>query len=663
MSLRSPRVSVVMSVYNSELYLRQAVDSVLNQTYTDFEFIIINDASTDSCETILLEYRDERIRYTANKQNIGMARSLNCGLEMAQGEYIARTDNDDVCLPGRFTAQVSFLDKHREVGVLGTAARLIDREGKAFGEVRYPGEHGYLRWILCFFENPIIHPSVMMRRKLISAFGGYDEKKEPSEDYNLWCRLANVTRLANLPDPYLHIRKHGSNASVIRMKEQQQKTLENSRMLLMDILKEDIYVENLHGPCRASRAPNEASEKDFVQLSELVSKVGKATLEDDTLTGVEKHLISQDAIIRFEKILSQVQHKSSQKEILKQFEEFKQALNNYSLPISLQENTMKSFLSLHCTQHKIPLFLNEDNHQYQCVKGCVYPIINNIPRFVSVDNYSQSFGLQWNRFRKTQIDSSTELPISRNRLTRCLGGSLELVRGKLVLEAGCGVGRFTEILLEAGANVFACDLSSVVDANYQNIGRRPGYFICQADILNIPLLPAQFEIVICLGVIQHTPNPETTIAALCFQVKPGGLLVFDHNTYGYPVASSRQRLRSFLLKRSWVFSLQFVNVMIKMLRPLHWLVWKLGNFRWAANMRTKFLKISPVVGYHASYPLITPDLLYLWAMLDRHKTLTDVFKHIRSAEEIAKTLIDCGMVNIETTYAGNVVEVRAHKPL
>jgi len=652
-----------MPVYNSELYLRQAVESVLRQTYTDFEFIIIDDASTDSCAAILQEYRDERIRYAANKQNIGVTRSLNRALGLAQGEYIARMDADDISLPERFATQVSFLDTHPEIGVLGTAARLIDNEGKAFGEVRYPGEHGYLRWILCFFENPIIHPSVMMRKSMIEQITGYDETRRTAQDFHLWCRLAKITHLANLPDVFLSIRKHDASVSARRMKEEHQNSLKNSWMLLMDILKEDIYVENLQGPCRAIRTPNEASEKDFVQLAELMSKVGKVTLEDDALTEVEKCLISQDAIIRFEKMLFHVQHKSSQKEILKWVEEFKQALNNYSLPVSLQENTMKSFITLHCNQHKIPLFLNEDNNQYQCVKGCIYPIIRNIPRFISVDNYSQSFGLQWNRFRKTQLDSSTGLPISRDRLTHCLGGFLELVRGKLVLEAGCGTGRFTEILLEAGANVFACDISSAVEANYQNIGKRPGYFICQADILNIPLLPAQFEIVICLGVIQHTPSPETTIAALCSQVKPGGLLVFDHSTYGYPVTSSRQRLRSFLFKRSRMFSLQLVNVMIVMLWPLHWLVWKLGNFRLAANIRAKFPTISSVGDYHASYPLLTPDLLYLWAMLDRHNTLTNVFKHIRSAEEIAKTLIDCGMVNIEATYAGNVVEVRAHKPL
>ncbi len=166
-----------------------------------------------------------------------------------------------------------------------------------------------------------------------------------------------------------------------------------------------------------------------------------------------------------------------------------------------------------------------------CPSGCHFPIIKGIPRFVSKDNYAAAFGNQWNAYRETQLDSFTGVDISRQRLARCLGGSMDVVRGKRVLEAGCGAGRFTELLLAAGARVFACDLSSAVEANFANCYRANDYFVCQADITKLPVERQQFDVVVCLGVIQHTPSPEATIAALTDQVAPGGLLVIDHYRY------------------------------------------------------------------------------------------------------------------------------------
>ncbi|MBV9453466.1 MAG: class I SAM-dependent methyltransferase, partial [Rubrobacter sp.] len=178
-----------------------------------------------------------------------------------------------------------------------------------------------------------------------------------------------------------------------------------------------------------------------------------------------------------------------------------------------------------------------------CPQDCRIPVVNGIPRFVGSSNYASAFGLQWNRFRSTQLDSYTGTTISRDRLTDALGGSLDMVRGKSVLEAGCGAGRFTEILLSAGARVFACDLSEAVEANHANCRHWPDYFICQADIMQIPVSPLSFDIVICLGVIQHTPNPEATIAALTQYVKPGGMLAIDHYSREYPYTTSRRILR------------------------------------------------------------------------------------------------------------------------
>jgi 2-polyprenyl-3-methyl-5-hydroxy-6-metoxy-1,4-benzoquinol methylase len=157
-----------------------------------------------------------------------------------------------------------------------------------------------------------------------------------------------------------------------------------------------------------------------------------------------------------------------------------------------------------------------------CQSGCRFPIIGGIPRFVDSQHYTSGFGAQWNVYRTTQLDSFTGLTISRDRLNRLSGGSLGIFQGKQVLEAGCGAGRFTEILLANGANVFAVDLSEAVTANYQNFADCSNYFISQADMLNLPVEPEQFDIVVCVGVIQHSPNPEATMSSLCSYLKPGG---------------------------------------------------------------------------------------------------------------------------------------------
>jgi len=312
-----------------------------------------------------------------------------------------------------------------------------------------------------------------------------------------------------------------------------------------------------------------------------------------------------------------------------------------------------------CPKHGYPL--KNRKQVLECADGCTFQLVNSIPRFVSVDNYASSFGLQWNQYRTTQLDSHTGLTISRDRLTRLLGGSLDIVKGKKVLEAGCGAGRFSEILLEAGAHLNAVDISTAVEANYKNCSSFLNYSVCQASILELPFAPEQFDVVICIGVIQHTPNPEQTMDALCKQIKPGGLLVIDHYTYGYAATPSRRLLRSLLLKLPGKFALPFCTVLTALLWPFHRLFWLC---RWVPGLnriRQLFIWLSPVVDYHDAYPQLGPKLLKIWATLDMHDTLTDYYKHLRSADEIQAHLIKRDMENIEAYYAGNGVEARARK--
>jgi len=290
-----------------------------------------------------------------------------------------------------------------------------------------------------------------------------------------------------------------------------------------------------------------------------------------------------------------------------------------------------------------------------------FPIINNIPRFVPKENYASAFGLQWNTYRTTQLDSSTGVPLSRERLTRIVGGSLDIFQGKTTLEAGCGAGRFTEILLQSGAKVFAADISSAVDANYQNCSNYSNYFVIQADIVNLPVPPNQFDIVVCIGVIQHTPDPEKTIATLCSYLKPNGQLFIDHYSKSYPATPIRRIFRYFLTKFGNEISLKFVQRYVQLFWPLHRFFFKYQHIFGIGKLRVWFLYWSPIVDYHDAYFSLGEKLLYEWAILDTYDTLTDVYKHLRSAEEIKESLIKNGMLAIEITHAGNGIEARAVK--
>ena len=296
----------------------------------------------------------------------------------------------------------------------------------------------------------------------------------------------------------------------------------------------------------------------------------------------------------------------------------------------------------------------------RCLAGCRVPIVRGIPRFVESDDYAAAFGWQWMEFRRSQLDSYTGTTISRDRLVRCLGGSLEVVRGKTVLEAGCGAGRFTEILLDAGARVVAADLSSAVDANYANCGAAKNYFVSQADVRALPVAPHAFDVVLCLGVIQHTPAPEETIAALAGYVKPGGLLAIDHYSRDYPVTSSRRLLRDLILKLDSARGRQVAIGTARALLPVHRLLWR--RRRGFGRLRGYLQRVSPLVDYYDAYPQLGRELLSEWAVLDTHDTLTDRYKHLRGPDEIRDALVGLGLTDVVVTLGGNGVEARARRP-
>lgn len=208
-----PEITVLLCVFNGAAHLREAIDSVLLQSFKDFELLLIDDGSTDETPAIVKTISDRRIRSIRHDTNCGLIIRLNEGLEEASGRYVARMDADDLCHEERLNRQFQFLESHPEVGVVGSAVRIIDGKGRGRIVYQYPKDHEVIDWVMPFV-CPLVHPSVMMRRDLVRSVGGYAASAVHAEDYDLWERLLPWTRLANLPQPLLNLRKHDASVTV-----------------------------------------------------------------------------------------------------------------------------------------------------------------------------------------------------------------------------------------------------------------------------------------------------------------------------------------------------------------------------------------------------------------------------------------------------------------
>jgi glycosyltransferase involved in cell wall biosynthesis len=215
----TPVISVVMPTWNGERFLRPAIESILNQTFGDFELILIDDGSTDSTPRILADYKDKdkdgRLVVLTNERNVGIAAATNRGLAAARGEYIALQDHDDISLPHRFQTQVDFLRANQDIAVVGSAATLIDEDGANQGDFYQPCEELELKWEL-LWSCPVHCTTVMMKRTAIIEVGAYDE--DPAlrfaEAWDPLARIAMRYRIVNLPDRLALWRRHSTATSV-----------------------------------------------------------------------------------------------------------------------------------------------------------------------------------------------------------------------------------------------------------------------------------------------------------------------------------------------------------------------------------------------------------------------------------------------------------------
>lgn len=211
---KTPLVSVLMPVYNGEKYLNEVIESVLNQTYTSFEFIIINDGSTDKTEDIILSYSDERICYVKNEENIRLISSLNKGIDLVKGKYIFRIDADDVCLPKRFELQLDFMENNPDVGLLGTYYESFNDITGESNKVKMPFlSHPGLRLRL-LFSSTIRHPSACIRTSVVKK-NNLIFKKEylHAEEHKFWVEIMKFSKVAVIPEILIKVRVHDESVT------------------------------------------------------------------------------------------------------------------------------------------------------------------------------------------------------------------------------------------------------------------------------------------------------------------------------------------------------------------------------------------------------------------------------------------------------------------
>ncbi|KKP94042.1 MAG: Glycosyl transferase family 2 [Parcubacteria group bacterium GW2011_GWA1_36_12] len=230
--IKKPEISVIMSVYNGMPYLQEAVKSILNQTYKDFEFIIVDDASTDDSLKYLKGINDKRIKILSNEKNLGLAVSLNKALNAARGEYIARMDADDISKPERLHIQLNFMELNPQIDICGSFVSVIDENGKLVGSIKKPTTDDKIKKQI-YWLTPLLHPTWFAKKEVFTKLKGYDEKWDYVEDFEFLIRAKDF-KMANISKYLLFFRSQKERRS--------QKTIEkiyrNSLKLRQKIFRE-----------------------------------------------------------------------------------------------------------------------------------------------------------------------------------------------------------------------------------------------------------------------------------------------------------------------------------------------------------------------------------------------------------------------------------------
>lgn len=316
------------------------------------------------------------------------------------------------------------------------------------------------------------------------------------------------------------------------------------------------------------------------------------------------------------------------------------------------ENLRAKLDLLVCTACATGKLTAQDDHLLctNCAK--TFPIVRGVPRFVPDSGYAESFGFQWNLHAGTQLDSFTGKPISRNRLFEASKWATDL-SGQTILEAGSGAGRFTEVLVTTGATIISCDLSSAVDANYRSNGTNANLLIAQASLLDLPVRPRSIEKVMCLGVIQHTPDPEKSFSCLADCVRPGGELVID--VYA-------ARLRSLL---SWKYLLRPITrrmdgkKLYRLIERVAPILLPASDFLYRILGRFG-LRLLPIVQYPELQ--LPRDLALRWSVLDTFDMYSPAHDHPQTLATVKRWFESAGFTDIVVVYGPNGIVGRGRRP-
>jgi SAM-dependent methyltransferase len=279
-----------------------------------------------------------------------------------------------------------------------------------------------------------------------------------------------------------------------------------------------------------------------------------------------------------------------------------------------------------------------------------YPVENFIPRFVGDDNYARGFGFQWNRHARTQVDKFNGTTISADRFYESTAWDREELAGKKILEAGCGAGRFTEVMLAAGLEVFSVDYSNAVDACLDNHGLHPNLHLIQGDIYRLPFEQGQFDRVFCMGVLQHTPNVRKSFDCLVEQVKPGGRIAVDAypNTFKARLHYPRYVLRPLAKRLPAPVLYKIVVACVYVMLPLSILLKRIpfiGRYLYP---------LIPVANYWGDHPL-HGSMLREWSIIDTFDWLASWYDQPQSATTLRTWLDEAGLCEQRVERLGSYV--------
>lgn len=282
------KISVVMPVYNKDMYLQDSIESILNQTYDDFEFIIVDDGSSQPTREILSRSadKDKRIKILSNHSNKGISYSRNLGNRVASGKYIAIMDSDDISLPDRFEKQLQYLENHPEIAVLGAQILATDSKGNQLWRSSYPVSPGLVRWGM-IFGCVLAHPVVMMRREIFSNSDFQYGDEIVAQDFALWTMISARFKMANLPDYLLLYRLHDNNASTMNKNDMQDETFNIIRDQISKLTGEHLTDNLINGIISSNRILN---YQDAASLSNVIIKLEKAASSWDIKPSEKKEI-------------------------------------------------------------------------------------------------------------------------------------------------------------------------------------------------------------------------------------------------------------------------------------------------------------------------------------------------------------------------------------